>query len=86
MHVASYGQGAGAGRGRRWRGGVRLCWEVAGGKSYTGSTTLTPLSSHLPSLLQGRDHTLFALTPGVVTFRRDRLTGRKTVSIVPEEK
>jgi large subunit ribosomal protein L27 len=31
----------------------------------------------------GRDHTLFALVPGRVTFSRSRLTGRRTVSVEP---
>ncbi len=33
----------------------------------------------------GKDHTLFALVDGVVTFKRNRLTGRPYVSVVPAE-
>ncbi|MGH7540068.1 MAG: 50S ribosomal protein L27 [Gemmatimonadota bacterium] len=33
---------------------------------------------------QGRDHTLFALSDGIVTFATRR-GGRKTVSVLPEE-
>ena len=33
----------------------------------------------------GKDHTLFALVDGVVTFKRNRLTGRPYVSVIPAE-
>ncbi len=33
----------------------------------------------------GKDHTLFALTDGVVAFKKNRNTGRPFVSVVPAE-
>ncbi|MDE6493676.1 MAG: 50S ribosomal protein L27 [Bacteroidales bacterium] len=33
----------------------------------------------------GKDHTLFALTDGVVAFKRKRENGRPCVSVVPAE-
>ena len=33
----------------------------------------------------GKDHTLFAWVDGVVTFKRNRLTGRPYVSVIPAE-
>ena len=33
----------------------------------------------------GKDHPLFALVDGVVTFKRNRLTGRPYVSVIPAE-
>ena len=35
--------------------------------------------------MQGRDHTLFALKPGQVTFSYSKLTKRRTVSVKPLE-
>ena len=35
------------------------------------------------AFVQGRDHTLFALRPGQVTFSYSKLTKRRTVSVKP---
>ena len=76
---------AGAGPGGAGGGGVMVGrFGVKGGQPQTVSLTVSfppPLS--LPPPLQGRDHTLFALTPGIVRFSRDGKTGRKTVAVVP---
>lgn len=78
--IVPRGQGRGE-RGAAWAQGAT----VVGSQKQKELKQDKFLLFHRTSFPQGRDHTLFALSPGVVTFGKDRRTGRKTVSIVPAE-
>ena len=78
--IVPRGQGRGE-RGAAWAQGAT----VVGSQKQKELKQDKFLPFHRTSFPQGRDHTLFALSPGVVTFGKDRRTGRKTVSIVPAE-
>lgn len=65
--------------------GVGMVRGVCGERKGCFGVRLRVCADGPPANPQGRDHTLFALTPGVVTFGNDKAKGRKIVSVLPRK-
>lgn len=67
----------------------RLGVKIFGGQAVTAGNIIIRQrgTKYHPGLNvgMGKDHTLFALVNGTVAFKRNRLTGRPSVSVVPAE-